>query len=261
MFFIASKLLWFFVAPSALLTLGALLGVVFARWRAGRALAFVCLVALLLAGAAPLGALLLAPLEDRFPAPAADLPPPYGIIILGGAIDDDVSRARGQTTFDEGAARLTEAAIFARRYPMAKIVYTGGSASLLGRASTEADEGRKLLIALGVEPARIEIEPRSRNTDENARFTAALVHPKPDQTWLIDTSAFHMPRAMGLFRKAGFNAIACPVDYRTEGGGRDWRLGVDLPRGLRLFDLGVHEWIGLVAYRLSGRIDSWFPAP
>ena len=162
------------------------------------------------------------------------MPPPYGIIILGGAIDDEVSRARGQTIFDEGAARLTEAAILARRYPMAKIVYTGGSASLLGRASTEAEEGRKLLIALGVEPARIEIEPRSRNTDENARFTAALLHPKPDQTWLIDTSAYHMPRAMGLFRKAGFNAIAYPVDYRTEGGGRDWRLGVDLPRGLQI---------------------------
>ena len=177
MFFIASKLLWFLAAPSGCSYWRALIGVVCARWRAGRALAFVCLVALLLAGAAPLGALLLTPLEDRFPAPAADLPPPYGIIILGGAIDDEVSRARGQTIFDEGAARLTEAAILARRYPMAKIVYTGGSASLLGRASTEADEGRKLLIALGVEPARIEIEPRSRNTDENARFTAALLHP------------------------------------------------------------------------------------
>jgi uncharacterized SAM-binding protein YcdF (DUF218 family) len=66
---------------------------------------------------------------------------------------------------------------------------------------------------------------------------------------------------MGLFRKAGFNAIAYPVDYRTEGGGRDWRLNINLPRGLRLFDLAVHEWIGLVAYRLTGRTDAFFPAP
>ena len=161
---------------------------------------------------------MIAPLENRFPAPPADLPPPYGIIVLGGAIDDDISRARGQTTFDEGAERLTEAAILARRYPSARIVYTGGSNSLLGRPSSEAEDARRLLVAMGVDPQRITLETRSRNTDENARFTAAIVHPEPDQTWLIVTSAYHMPRAMGLFRKAGFAAIAYPVDYRTEGG-------------------------------------------
>jgi uncharacterized SAM-binding protein YcdF (DUF218 family) len=261
MFFIASKALWFFAAPSSLLMLAALVGVLFARRRGGRALTFVCLAALLLIGLAPIGAALLAPLEDRFPMPPAEMSPPYGIIILGGAIDDDASRARGQTILDEGAARLTEAVILARRYPLAEIVYTGGSASLLGRDSTEAEEGRKLLAALGVDPDRVATEARSRNTDENARFTAALVHPQPDETWLIDTSAYHMPRAMGLFRKAGFNAIAYPVDYRTEGGSRDWRLNINLPRGLRLFDLAVHEWIGLVAYRLTGRTDAFFPAP
>ena len=114
---------------------------------------------------------------------------------------------------------------------------------------------------MGVDPQRITLETRSRNTDENARFTAALVHPQSDQTWLIVTSAYHMPRAMGLFRKAGFEAIAYPVDYRTVGGRRDWRLNANLPRGLELFDLAVHEWVGLVAYRLSGRIDSFFPGP
>ena len=262
MFFIASKALWFFAASSQLADLGgADRRLAFARRRGGRALAFVCLAALLLVGLAPIGAALLAPLENRFPAPPADMSPPYGVIILGGAIDDDASGARGQTILDEGAARLTEAAILARHYPLAKIVYTGGSASLLGRDSTEAEEGRKLLVALGVDPARIAIETRSRNTDENARFTAALAHPQPGQTWLIDTSAYHMPRAMGLFRKAGFNAVAYPVDYRTAAGGADWRLNVNLPRGLRLFDLAVHEWIGLVAYRLSGRTDDFFPAP
>ena len=70
-----------------------------------------------------------------------------------------------------------------------------------------------------------------------------------------------MPRAMALFRKAGFSARAFPVDYRTLGDARDWRLNLDPPRGLRLFDLAVHEWIGLIAYRASGRIDDWFPRP
>lgn len=261
MFFIASKALWFLAAPSALLILGALIGAAYSSRLSGQLLAFACLALLLVVGAAPLGALAIAPLENRFPAPPADLPAPYGIVVLGGAIDDDISRARGQTTFDEGAERLTETAILARRYPSARIVYSGGSNSLSGRPSSEAEEGRKLLVALGVDPQRVTIEPRSRNTDENARFTAAMVHPESGQTWLVVTSAFHMPRAMGLFRKAGFDAVAAPVDFRTEGQGRDWRLNANLPRGLELFDLAVHEWIGLAAYRLSGRIETFFPAP
>jgi len=261
MFFIASKALWFFAAPSALLMLGALIGAMFASRRGARLAVIGCLVALLAIGAAPLGALLIGPLENRFPSPRADLPAPYGIVALGGAIDDDISRARGQTTFDEGAERLTETAILARRYPSARIVYSGGSNSLAGRPSSEAEEARNLLAAMGVDAQRITLETRSRNTDENARFTAAIVHPQPDQNWLIVTSAYHMPRAMGLFRKAGFNAIADPVDYRTMGRPADWRPNANLPHGLVLFDLAVHEWIGLVAYRLSGRIDAFFPGP
>jgi uncharacterized SAM-binding protein YcdF (DUF218 family) len=261
MFFIASKALWFFAAPSALLILGALIGAAYSARRSGQLLALGCLAILLVIGAAPAGALLIAPLENRFPAPPADAPPPYGVIVLGGAIDEDISMARGQTTFDEGAERLTQAAILARRYPSARIVYTGGSNSLLGRPSTEAEQARNLLVAMGVDAERITLETRSRNTDENARFTAAIVHPQSDQSWFIVTSAFHMPRAMGLFRKAGFAAIADPVDYRTVDGRDDWRLNVNLPHGLVLFDLAVHEWIGLFAYRLSHRIDDFFPGP
>jgi uncharacterized SAM-binding protein YcdF (DUF218 family) len=263
MFFLASKLLWIAAAPITLLTAGALLGAWLVPRGAGfpRRLALGCAGALLLASVAPVGALMIAPLEDRFPQPPPDMPAPYGIIILGGAIDDEISAARGQTVFADGGPRLTEAAILARRYPEARLVYTGGSASLVDSYSTEALEGRKLLVALGVDPARIAIEDKSRNTDENARFTAALTHPKPAELWLIVTSAYHMPRAMALFAKVGFSVRAFPVDYRTFGDGRDWRLNLDPARGLALFDLAVHEWIGLAAYRLSGRIDDWFPGP
>ncbi len=263
MFFVASKVLWFAAAPITLLMAGALVGGWLVPKGAGfpRTLALACVGALLFVSVAPVGALLVEPLEERFPPPPQDIPAPHGIIVLGGAIDDEASAARGQTTFEEGAARLTEAAILARRYPAARLLYTGGSASLWGSNSTEALEGRKLLVALGVDPTRIAIEDQSRNTDENARFSAALVHPQPDETWLLVTSAYHMPRAMGLFVKAGFSARAYPVDYRSLGGGRDWRLNLEPARGLRLFDLAVHEWIGLIAYRASGRIDEWFPRP
>ncbi len=115
---------------------------------------------------------------------------------------------------------------------------------------------------MGVPAERITIEDKSRNTDENARFTAAMVHPEPPQRWIIVTSAFHMPRAMGVFEKAGFQPIAYPVSFYTLGRWPDdLRLSYWPGRNLRIFELALHEWIGLAAYRASGRIDHLFPGP
>jgi uncharacterized SAM-binding protein YcdF (DUF218 family) len=156
---------------------------------------------------------------------------------------------------------LTEAVALARRFPQARLVYTGGSNALSDSETTEAHDAGALLAALGVDPNRITLEDRSRNTDENARFTRDLVRPEPAQTWLLVTSAYHMPRSMGLFRKAGFNVVADPVDYHSEGGFRDWRFSNEVWRGLRLFEVAAHEWAGLAAYYASGRTDTLFPGP
>jgi uncharacterized SAM-binding protein YcdF (DUF218 family) len=263
-FFIASKIFWMLASPIDLLLFGALIGVLlcFGPYvRFGRALALAAV--LILAGAAtlPVGMLLIAPLEDRFPPPPADLKSPEGIIVLGGALDDEASGARGETIFDEGGERLTEAIMLAQRYPEARVVYTGGSASLTGAKSTEALEARKFMAALGVAPERVTIEDKSRNTDENARFTASIVHPEPLQAWIVVTSAFHMPRAIGVFEKAGFHPIAYPVAFRTVGDERDPRLIFDPAKNLHIFQLALHEWIGLAAYWASGRIAHPFPGP
>lgn len=263
MFFVASKLFWMFASPIDLLILAALLGVLFSfgrHARAGRLVAIGAILILISVASTPIGLLLAAPLEDRFPQPPADMPPPYGIIILGGAVNDAASRARGQTVFDEGE-RVVEAAILAKRYPNALIVFSGGNGSIVASVSTEGLEARKLLIELGVEPARVTLEDRSRNTDENARFTAAMVHPEPAQRWLLLTSAFHMPRAMGLFEKNAFNVIAYPVAYRTLGPGQPQSWDFDPARNLRIFEIAAKEWIGLAVYRVTGRIDHLFPRP
>jgi uncharacterized SAM-binding protein YcdF (DUF218 family) len=230
-------------------------------WSSRRWIAAPCLVALLAIGATPIGAKMIEPLEDRFPQPPPDMPAPYGLIILGGVINDEMGLARGQISLGEGASRLTQAVTLARRFPDARIVYAGGNSSLGGAQSDEATDGRKLLIALGVDAQRITIETRSRNTDENARFTRDILQPLASQRWLLVTSAWHMPRAMGLFRKAGFNVVAFPVDYRSEGGLGDWRFSSEPTGGLRVFDLAAHEWAGLLFYRLTGRTDTLFPAP
>jgi uncharacterized SAM-binding protein YcdF (DUF218 family) len=263
LFFVASKIFWLSASPVTLLLIVAFVALLVSAVRPSRAWRAVGLGAIVLLAAlalTPIGLLLVAPLEDQFPQPPADMPPPDGIIVLGGAIRDDESGARGQIVFAEGE-RAVEAAILAKRYPNARVIFTGGNGSLLAASSIEAQEARKLLIELGVDRSRITLEQASRNTDENARFTAALVRPQPQQLWLLVTSAFHMPRSMGLFEKAGFNVTAFPVAFRTlgEGRGRHWE--TDPSRNLDTVEIAAKEWIGLLVYRATGRIDQLFPGP
>ena len=215
MFFIASKMFWMLASPVNLLLDGMLAGVILCYTRyawIGRGLALAATLILLAITTLPLAGALLAPLENRFPQPSADLPPPNGIVVLGGAISDPLSAARGQAIFGEGGERITEAVILAKRFPQARIIYTSGTNSVVGGTSGEAAKARDLMVAMGVARDRVTIEDKARNTEENATLSsAAIVHPDASQRWLVVTSAFHMPRAMGVFEKAGFHPIAYPV--------------------------------------------------
>ncbi len=265
MFFAASKVLGFVLFhPVNFLVLLALVGVVLGltRYRrGGHALAGAAVLALAVASFSPLSAFMLRPLEDRFPRPLPDLQEPTGIVVLGGALDADLSLARGSTTISEAAARLTSGVELARRYPNARLVFTGGSASLHDGALDEARGVRALWTALGVPPAQMTLEDKSRNTYENATMTKAIVEPRPGERWLLVTSAAHMPRSVGIFRQVGWPVVAYPVDYRTFGDRRDDKPTPDALESLRRLDLALHEWIGLVAYRLTGKIGTLFPAP
>jgi len=149
----------------------------------------------------------------------------------------------------------------ARRYPEAKIVFTGGSGYLAGSSGSEADLVEQHLTTLGVDPNRIQFERASRNTYENAVMTKVLVQPAPGEHWLLVTSALHMPRAMGLFRAAGFELEAYPVDWRTAPDFGGMLSDDPASSRLRLFDLATREWVGLFASRLTGQSRELFPAP
>ena len=263
MFFVASKIFWLFASPVILLLIVALAALLRSAMRpsgAGRAVAFGAILLLAALATTPIGLLLIAPLEDRFPSPPPDMPAPDGIIILGGALRGYESEARRQVVFGEGE-RVVAAVILAKRYPNARVIFSGANGSLLTRSTTEAQAAQKLLVELGVDPSRITLEDASRNTDENARFTAKLVRPQPAQRFLLVTSAYHMPRSMGLFEKAGFNVTAFPVAFRTLGEGRGLLWETHAPRNLDTFEIAAKEWIGLVAYWATGRIDRLFPGP
>ena len=182
-----------------------------------------------------------------------------GIVVLGGVVDQFLSEARGQTVIGGAVERITVSARLARQYPDARIVYSGGSGALGRQELKEASYVKPVFAQLGVTSSRLIIEDQSRNTAENATLTKELVKPAPEETWILVTSAFHMPRALGVFRRAGWSVIPYPVDYSTEPD-QGFRLTGSLMAGFISFGVSLREWIGLVAYRLTDRTDAFFPA-
>ncbi len=261
--FVLSKLLWLVLRPGtfALLLIALGLALLWRRPRpAGRWLILAGLgfyLALLLL---PLNQWVQMPLEDRFPRPAAEPAHIDGIIVLGGAVDQDLTEARGIPALNGAAERMTEPVALLRRHPEAKLIFTGGQGALIHGGLTEADVARQLWLSLGVPADRMLFETEARNTHENAVLTYRLLDPKPGQTWLLVTSASHMPRSVGVFRKAGWQVVPWPVNYRTGHSLASWFDG-SLPVRLQEFEWGVREWLGLVSYWLMGRTSALFPAP
>ena len=264
MFFALSKILGFFALPSNLLIALGIVGLVLLCTRFARLgswLVVTSLVLIAISGLSPLGNVLMIPLEQRFPVCNTSRGAPDGIVVLGGAIAPEVSAFRNAVALNESAERITVAAELARRYPSARIVYSGGSNALLFDHAIEAPFAVRELEARGVAHDRITSEEQSRNTIENAVYSRLVAQPKPGERWLLITSAFHMPRAVGAFRAAGFAVQACPVDWRTRGSLDATRFANSLSEGLARTDTAVHEWVGLAAYRLTGKTKELFPAP
>jgi uncharacterized SAM-binding protein YcdF (DUF218 family) len=181
--------------------------------------------------------------------------------VLGGAIDADLSVVHNTPVVRGAPDRIIVAAALARRYPTARVVFSGGSANLVSNDAREADFAGAIFESLGVDKSRLIMERASRNTQENAEFCKALVKPKEGERWVLVTSAFHMPRSVGLFRKAGFAVEPYPVDWRVGGSDDLMALSNVAVEGLGRTDLAIREWMGLIAYRLTGRIDELLPGP
>lgn len=262
MFFYLSKLFWMVAQPINLIGLlvlaGAVLGLLRFR-RAGLLFSFLGLAVLALGAWTSLGAVLLHPLEDRFPRPDPAPAEVAGIVVLGGGFEGGINVVRGGYELNASGDRFVEAAILARRYPQARVVVTGGTGALMLGGEGDGDTAPRLLEALGVAPERMVLERRSRNTHENAVFTRDMVTPGPGETWLLVTSAFHMPRSVGLFRKVGFEVVPWPVDYQTAGTERFGPARDNPMDSLRNLSTAIREWVGLAAYRATGRIDSVLP--
>lgn len=259
MLFVISKVLWELVEPSHLMLATSALGIVLWRLhrpRLGYCLAVIGTGSMVAVTFLPIPQLLLAPLENRFPRPQPLPADVAGIIVLGGAVDPIETAARGIPSLNDAAERMTSFVKIARLYPAAKKVFSGGNGTLRGSKLTEAEVAKQLFSDLGLETGDIVFEGKSRNTYENVLYSRQLVRPEPRQTWLLITSAEHMPRAVGIFRRLDWPVVPYPVAYKS-----DSDYPASFGKNLEKLDLAVREWFGLIAYRILGRTDALFPAP
>jgi uncharacterized SAM-binding protein YcdF (DUF218 family) len=243
--------------PSMLIFLCCVIGLVLTlrRQHSGRWFLIAGIGGLAAFAILPLSTWMLRPLEQRFAVPRPEKVD--GIIVLGGAISLPRSADRGAPEFNGMAGRMTTFALLARRYPEARLLFTGGSGDPFDQAHSEAAYARALFDGLGLRSVRY--EDRSRNTHENAVFSARMMRPKSGETWLLVTSAADLPRAVGSFRGAGFAVLGYPADFHTLRHGSGFFPGVIT--GLSDADWATHEWIGLIVYRLRGWTPSLFPGP
>lgn len=261
MFFVASKIFQSLTRPGDLLLYTLFAGVLFLWFsrtrRFGVVLTSLAALGFALVMYPPMGALVSAPLERRFPRPASLPDKVDGIIVLGGAIEPYATLTRGTPALNTDAERMTEFVRLAKIYPTARLVFSGGSGMLdWDWRYTEAKAARQFFEQQGLDARRVTFEDKSRNTFENIQNSKALVKPRRGQVWLLVQSAVAVPRSVGIFSKAGWPVIPVPVAYKSD---NDYN--THLSDGLGMIDRAAHEWIGLIVYRLTGKTDTLFPSP
>jgi uncharacterized SAM-binding protein YcdF (DUF218 family) len=247
-FFPLAKLSWAILAPSHLLlwlTLATGLALIAGRQRLGKGLAIVTALLFVVFGLLPTGYWLAERLEDQYPRPAALPARVDGILDLGGGLGADILAVRHAPAEAPSEARLVSTYELARRYPNARVVFSGG----WGRYP-DAAGAAYAFAQMGLDPKRLTLESQSHDTFENLVFSRRLVRPKPGEVWVLTTSAFHLPRAMAVARRLGWNLIPWPTDYLTRPGARPLADYLHVFRNVALSDAALHEDIGLIAYRM-----------
>jgi uncharacterized SAM-binding protein YcdF (DUF218 family) len=252
--FLASKLLAVLIEPLFWVLLLLLAGVLLGgrRARLGRMLTASALLALLLGSWTSGPEALLRTLESRYDRPPEqELQHFSGVVVLGGALSSpELWEAHPQVGLNNQAERMTEAVALMRSHPNLQLLFTGGNAKISGEGISEAQRAKVFFDAMGVDPSRVRYESVSRNSYENALLTASMPGVDKTQRWLLLTSAFHLPRAMGVFTHAGWNVTPWPVDYRTTA--HDSWFDFSLHSGPEMWELALHEWLGYAAYRMAG---------
>ena len=260
--FVISKLFWLIAQPMSLVMLLIIFGIVSGAYGNSK-IRLLCL-----SGAASIlfialfttsGAIATGVLEKRFSRPATLETAPTCAIILGGGFDGTISKVRGGFEMGSAGDRFVEGLRIARLYPDMTLIITGGDPTLDHTTEGDAHIAERFFSEFGIAPSRLILERASRNTEENAALTAPVLQANGLSSCLLITSAFHMPRSAGLFRKAGVDFIPWPVDFKTTGQETFSLDFFELGNNAALLEISLHEFVGLAVSYMNGKSDTFFP--
>ena len=250
--------IWWLLQPSSLMAIALLLATMALAARAHRLAGILAAVALLIVAVPTtfdVAGRLAWELERRVERPAEMPDEVDGILVLGGAVEWQISRERGQLTLNSAGERMLAAAALARRYPQARLALTGVYREDVEHDFVAASEDGSLIFGEEYRGRRVEFIGESRSTYEDALLALERLNPRAGETWLLVTSAIHMPRALATFRNLGWSLTPYPVDYRTAGEPPLINPHPHPAESLAALDDAAREWGALLVYARLGRID------
>lgn len=255
---------WFIINIDMLLLLMIAVGgllYLFKKCQWGMRLALSGIAGFFILGVIPIGLWMFTLLENRFPKPHVIPEDTVGVILLGGPFELEIMASRHETVYNLAAGRFIEFIEFTKAHPNLKRVFSGGGAIhpiIDGKPMGEAEIAKRVFDRMGYDTEGMIFEGSSKNTIENAWLTKNIIHPKPGENWVLMTSAFHMPRSVGLFKKAGWNIIPYPVDYHAPSTYEPWFF-IGLKNNLLTFHYAVHQFVAMFQNYIFGRSDELFP--
>lgn len=259
--FILSKYLWAIFQPGNFLLILIIIGLVlysFKKQKTAKTLYFLCSIVMIIISVIPISNWLIAPLENRFGKITINKEI-NGIIVLGGSEQVHLSNNEIQMSFNGNIDRLLQFVYLGRKYPNAKMIFSGGNGSVIKSNYSESDVAKRFFDFVGFDTNRIVFEDQSRNTYENALFSKQMIKPSNKENWILITSAISMPRAVGCFRNLEWEVIPFPVDYLLNHDKSNHSFNFNLANGLSNVNKAFYEWAGLLFYYALDRTSTFFP--
>lgn len=246
------------------LNLLCLIGIIgfFARFRypkCGQKIINLTLIAIIAFGIIPLGPLLITLLERQYPASSAMPSQIDGIIVLGGAFEPAMSRKMGQLSVNDSIERFLCFVDLGKKNPSAMMISSGGNGDILNPDVLESDDAKAFFALTTLNNRDIVYEDKSKNTYENALYSKEIAKPNKGENWVVITSAYHMPRAVGIFQKLDWDIIPYPCDFKTSG---DYKIFNNLPNiamNFSYLNIAIKEIFGMIVYYLTGKSAFIFP--
>lgn len=261
MFFTASKIFWLLAAPLNALLLITAFALILRFWKkqlANRILITTAWIFVILGGL-PIGYNLMVFLERQYSVPKEMPNRVDGIIVLGGAFNSYLSEKTGQVAVNSNISRMITFMELSKQYPNAKKVFSGGSGNILRPDRVESDDAKEFLGGMGFKSDDFIYEPLSKNTYENAAFSRELLKPKEGETWIVVTSAFHMPRTVSVFEQLDWNIVPYPTGVKTTGKYKLFDPTINVVGNYFMLTKSLKEMIGVGVYYLTGKSSLFFP--